>query len=665
MQVSSPKTSNDFEIISKISNFNYDILRIPQFDDRFYTNIIDAPIGKGSFGSVYILDDETVFKITSPCIVNNNRIPRQQREYYKKLCTMIKNSIFYNISTNQNILILPDDVNDGVINSIINTLSAYTLHFGNLISVFISPIRAQVYTTSSRFRALSEVISKKSDLYLLFFQITQALDIAQRAIEFTHHDLHIGNILYQPVNLSYISYFDHNGTVIDILTPFISKIIDFGMSSCVYDNNYICSVGINLPVYHGGNFISGYDLLVLYGSIFVGNYFNRSYHNLLDNNEKLELIQILTGMNSDYDTIINETYSLLDGELYYRPKGVNGLYHHNFPSAQKVIEGLITILIRLGMATYNLPTQYPTNQLLQRSTHTEYLDAPPIKNYIVSNLPYDVYQTNVFTMEYHNNDMYIYIDRNAISKSGYKWKMDTGKIDVSRYLSGKTGIAINGGFFDNMNSYKSLGSYRQLLNDGTYYETYSDLSDIYREFIAFINIYNNDITFSLELETSHYSLQSGPVLIAGGRRIFTEELSETTKIINGRTTKIFKNKIVDSDDYLVHSGIGMTYVINAKRRTNDDMSDALDQKDRTVIATIGNYILLISFKNKNLLEITDLLTNISITDADGFQTQVENAVSLNSGIVSCLSWTDNGYNIFSSKYGSEYQLVGNIITLIA
>lgn len=654
MQVSRPKTSNENEILEHINNFSYDLIKLPKFDDQFFRNIIDAPIGGGSFGSVYVLDPETVFKITSPCLSNAQNISKIHRNYLQRLCNMIRGKIYYQIlNENRKLLILPDDINDGVIGIILNQISDYTPHFGNTVSVFFSPSRGQVYTTARRLDSLNAVIQSADDLYILFFQVTQALMVAQRTIRFTHHDLHIGNILYDASQSDYIVYDTESGRL-SVLAPFIAKIIDFGMSSCTYKNMDINSVGINLPVYHGGAFIPGYDLLVLFGSIFIGNYFGRNYKNFLSDDERLELLQILTAnYDMDYNLLIQKTYSVLNSILYYRPKGVEGLYYHNYPSTEYVLERLTEILIRRNLATYT-PIYAQYGQPAATKLETQAINFPKIAEYCVDAIPYGFYQDELMMIVQDIDTNYVYINRQRLKSSDLRLISDSGKIDPAQYLVGKTGAIINGGFFDNLNSYNAIGDYKRLLADMTYYESHQDISEVYREYMAYVNIYQNDISFNVQAEVSDYMFQTGPVLIASYNAIFTAQLSETVKTINGHSTKIFKSIVSDSDDYVVHSGIGMTYVINAKKRTQDDMSDALEYTDRSVLALTDDSIILANFKYKNLLQVTEILMNLG----------VQHAVALGSGIVSNLCWTENGYNIYSTKQNQEYQLVGNVVALV-
>jgi hypothetical protein len=75
----------------------------------------------------------------------------------------------------------------------------------------------------------------KFDLLYVLFIIYQALSYI--STEFTHYDLHAGNVLiYEPVKGKYIQYHYHNkdGTITTFCSPYIPKIIDYGRS--FFDN---------------------------------------------------------------------------------------------------------------------------------------------------------------------------------------------------------------------------------------------------------------------------------------------------------------------------------------------------------------------------------------------------------------------------------------------
>lgn len=67
------------------------------------------------------------------------------------------------------------------------------------------------------------------ELMYLLFQVYMPL--AEMAVEFTHYDLHAGNVLvYEPVKGAYIHYHYHmkNNAVVSFRSSYIAKIIDYG-----------------------------------------------------------------------------------------------------------------------------------------------------------------------------------------------------------------------------------------------------------------------------------------------------------------------------------------------------------------------------------------------------------------------------------------------------
>ncbi|PWG73572.1 hypothetical protein DF186_22380, partial [Enterococcus hirae] len=66
----------------------------------------------------------------------------------------------------------------------------------------------------------------------VYFQIVMALAVEYHEFDFTHYDLHAGNVLIQatPGNRFYLIPYTFEGRTVYIKTNVIVKIIDYGLS---------------------------------------------------------------------------------------------------------------------------------------------------------------------------------------------------------------------------------------------------------------------------------------------------------------------------------------------------------------------------------------------------------------------------------------------------
>ena len=109
-------------------------------------------------------------------------------------------------------------------------------------------------------------ISTYDEWLYLFYQILISLEIAQRKIEFTHFDLHTGNIMLRPIqgDFSYQVNIDMYTYTINAKYGYIPILIDFGMSSIVNPEDKRGVGAFGLEKYGIVNFmVQGYDMYKL------------------------------------------------------------------------------------------------------------------------------------------------------------------------------------------------------------------------------------------------------------------------------------------------------------------------------------------------------------------------------------------------------------------
>ena len=84
----------------------------------------------------------------------------------------------------------------------------------------------------------SEAELSKKDLDNVILQVILSLVIANREIGFKHNDLHVGNILVQPLRGCSLRY-KLGSRSITLKSNYIARIIDFGLSECFYKGSSV------------------------------------------------------------------------------------------------------------------------------------------------------------------------------------------------------------------------------------------------------------------------------------------------------------------------------------------------------------------------------------------------------------------------------------------
>ena len=109
-------------------------------------------------------------------------------------------------------------------------------------------------------------ISTYDEWLYLFYQVLISLEVAQRKIEFTHFDLHTGNIMLRPTrgDFSYQVNIDMYTYTIKAKYKYIPVLIDFGMSSVKNPEDKRVVGAFGLEKYGIVNFmVPGYDMYKL------------------------------------------------------------------------------------------------------------------------------------------------------------------------------------------------------------------------------------------------------------------------------------------------------------------------------------------------------------------------------------------------------------------
>lgn len=114
--------------------------------------------------------------------------------------------------------------------------------------------------------SLKDAIGQLSEAEFLqiFLQIVNALNIAYKDFDFTHYDLHTGNILIQKLPRDvYVPLYTPYKTIVYIKTRIIPRIIDYGMSHIYYQGYHFGAFGLSSYDIYDNRSFPMYDIYKL------------------------------------------------------------------------------------------------------------------------------------------------------------------------------------------------------------------------------------------------------------------------------------------------------------------------------------------------------------------------------------------------------------------
>jgi hypothetical protein len=520
-------------------------------------NSISKPIKKGGIGSIYDLPyANIVVKITNPC---ENDVP-----LHRLLCnvTKEKDAVFLIPQYGKDLYLIPNDLSEGVISGLLSTETMFNLspHFSKTLGTFYSPREHKYYTFMEKYQD-TYPLNDIRDAYYILFQVAHGLLTAQELHQFTHYDLHTGNILFKANDEEYLHYNVKTGGnksrnyILFNDNRLITKIIDFGFSRAAIGDIVINPrVDLNIQGHRSfGSFNPLYDFTAFLGHILQSG---------IRRDKKFPLgIQLYDLLSTDIEKILLFLYnneSLDITELYmknvkdqtiWRPHYYTK-YHNNARSMTHLVNLLSLILKKYGLMEEFDPTAYITREfpsvpdISETLDETNYLNYGPFK-YLVRTF---VNQTNKWVIK-HGYPSYIHtpteeslsrvfpkhvfhiflIDTERAAHDGYELKTSCCKLDPKIFMQNKRGLAINGAFYDILKSYLPVGPYRSeefSVNKHPIPKTYANDYGV-------ISIHNNNIFIEslndLEQQTDSDYFVSGPLLVDNYRRVVTDDTLYTVK----------------------------------------------------------------------------------------------------------------------------------------
>lgn len=526
-------------------------------------------IAKGGTGTEIYKVEDFIIKITAPCrYIKEKPYPKidQECQLYKSNQQIIKVP-----QSDKVLLSLINSLSEGLIGGYLNKLKLYTPHFIETIDVGFTPNNSFSLLLIKYYQSdLSRVINNQRDILYLFFQLSQALMVAQEFYRFTHYDLHGKNIFYEfGDNKSYPIIIDGKLVYFKLNTNIQFKIADFGFSRM--ENKDICIEARmnNFGLESWGFFNAYYDILGLYGYLFWDK---REVGEKVEQIIDKQFLQLLTNcfeINTTPSQFMHKHFGYTkNNNPFWRPKldKFNKITYFNLPSMTEITGNLAKLLIRYNAgeivntsqnAYHRLPSyfvSYPRRMAIElNDNHPFKITHLPMGRLYsfekISSLPLPPYvltPTDRMVLNCPDNLQYIHI---FFTSSRNKFVIDCCKIDMYNWIRNKFGLAINGGFFSLKGDFKPIGPYSQIEGD-MYWHSNLPIPKLYKPYYGLLYLQNNKLElYKGQIPLSGQYFASGPILLFDNQIVITEELLESTKN-NTKVWQCSKPETKTNDKYI-------------------------------------------------------------------------------------------------------------------
>jgi hypothetical protein len=188
---------------------------------------IGAPLNQGGNGVVYNFGPNHILKISN---LNEPLDVSQINTNLKQLYSMFKNNnLIYKIQNtllNKEVVFCPNYLSEGIIGSLILSLSEYTPSFMKINGTLLDNINSGMYLIGEK---LTPFEYNETNYFYSVFQLCFGLYVAQIKGRYVHYDLHMENIMSRQKSSFIIQkYILENGKYIYSKHLVDSVIIDYG-----------------------------------------------------------------------------------------------------------------------------------------------------------------------------------------------------------------------------------------------------------------------------------------------------------------------------------------------------------------------------------------------------------------------------------------------------
>jgi serine/threonine protein kinase len=625
---------------------------------------------------------------------------------------------------------MPNTLSEGMISGILNDniRKEYCPLFGTTVGLYHSVGERTTYALMEKYTDVErdifpeETVLKKITSYYVLFQIAYALAWAQDNYEFTHYDLHAGNILFERTTANNMIYWIRdiptNPAKVFVYSPaFNVKIIDFGFARAKNGNVIVHPrVGIKDFLKNYGLFNPYYDLTYFIGvliAVATGYSYSaetgRISQYIASSLGKETLIEILKYMYAGDETF---DYNLLFYPNTAKPYHMT-LYHSRARNMHTMCSFFLEHLIALGVST-NIERVADANSNITVHQYADrYMNVDSVNPITLTpgfTLHYPSLRTaldkwvarrtlrpiyhhtypNTTDLLPHHVINVMYINSKIAYHNGYRFVISCCKEDPKNYMRNKIGVAINGGFFDISRSFLPIGPYIQIDNYTSPYESFLEIPEIYRKDYGVIIIDNNEaglvaplIMKSTDFDPSKFPgsslFVSGPILMLGGQRTFNNSALMTAYPLRDKTILPFQcmeatqsekaQKYLNNPtrNYLVNNNnVAINALIpNCSMIEPGELSHAGNPNPRSMLITrhntdgLGDYAFVVVEGRGDRGSGVDLDLLAFMAEELG----AINAINLDGGSSSELAWRFNTHNVYTNK-SPENHVAGNILAIV-
>ena len=569
----------------------------------------------------------------------------------------------------------------------------------------------KVYTVMEPLKPIIPLLNSEEAVLYYIFQISAALNTAQKLGRYTHYDLHPNNVLSRPKSGNVLRMYElNNGKYVYTLFDFDAVIIDFGMNRMETKNEIIIPK-INFPppipqlpdAFNFYEFNPYYDLFtIIYFTLFIDNRVpminNPNFAALRE-----KLMSLFLGIKNDADTIYRHIDSIKIS--YWRPNpsafgtymqgGISPVTPENYMSL------IASYIEKITFNDYGDANTLTDAQVAQILRHRKIIVLNKLFNFNglsgikggtvhplvpkkeeMSNIYYSIRLMDKTKMPYiridtkheiiDNNSQYIHVatidQRKGISEGGFKFRLDCCRVDIRNFFRTdkiKCGVAINGGFFRIKSDFMPVG----------YYKTPDMLSKnmipaLYKSHFGMVGIYKNGL-LGLSREVSETNvkpyeqvLSVGPVLVWEDRIVVNEQYLND---VNDNIALFHCVKTPDGMDpqlkyFTAENGVN---VPNCDKISPGELSHSSNPNPRSAVCVDSKtnlvYFVYVEGRNQrgvgmSVLELANVCKRLGAT----------HAINLDGGGSSQLVWRSPGETVIGQTnpdHDFAYP-VGNIISFV-
>lgn len=556
-------------------------------------------IGKGGIGSVYTIKmglNEYVLKISEICRDTKSNL-------LEDLCNMAKTgNIMYRIPNtinNKMTLLAPNYITEFIVGVFVKTLKTYTPSYMDIVDFNYDKKTQTSYIIMEKLDKIKDFFEEDnlSDLYLMLFEIAQALYVGQKIGKYNHYDLHTGNIMRRKRNYKKTNtiYNLGNGKFLSTKALYDYVIIDYGHSRFETKNNII-TPKLNFKINNKEildyyNYNPHYDFTSFLISILQNTKSieikNRILYIIAEvfNLEDISYSEILCFVNMYLISVKWRPDVANLSTMWYPDLTINkNDIEYNVPKFRQSSLGEILILLSELLVESDPDNFELIDNLNISNTFEIYNDIP---NDFIIDIHYDKYNIDlnesnkliigsdeIFSIDLItdiNSEYYDYysldvpysftspkispetqylhiatINTSAGKHYGYKFRFDCCRLDMRHHFQDnniKSGIAINAGFFNIKGDFGPIGQFKnsKLLSTNQipilYSKTYG---------IICIDNYGNLVIDTVN-NKGYYNnvITCGPLLVYDGTIILDDtiydEVVDNTYIYRCRTAKTNEN----------------------------------------------------------------------------------------------------------------------------